>query len=125
MKWIKASERLPDTKGIYYVKCRYELTQVEYKLTMGFYPVLERKWGSTENEVIEWLDETPSGDGWVRVQDSLPDYDVLVLWLFEDGNMQVISLDKDGNPWLYRNESEGFEFAPATHWRPLPSPPTA
>jgi hypothetical protein len=53
----------------------------------------------------------------------MPDYDTPMLWLFEDGLMQVHDLDKDGNPWLYGGEAEGFKFAPATHYRPLPSPP--
>jgi hypothetical protein len=65
------------------------------------------------------------GDGWIELKEGcvMPDYDTPMLWLFEDGLMQVHDLDKDGNPWLYGGEAEGFKFAPATHYRPLPSPP--
>lgn len=64
-------------------------------------------------------------DGWIELKDGceMPDYDVYVLWLFEDGNMHVEALDKDGNPWLFGGEQEGFHLPKATHYRPLPSLP--
>jgi hypothetical protein len=64
-------------------------------------------------------------DKWIELKEGceMPDYDEPVLWLFEDGNMQVIELDKDGNPWLYESEKDGFKFAKATHYQYLPKPP--
>jgi hypothetical protein len=60
---------------------------------------------------------------WIDIRDRLPDYDELVLWIFDDGIMLVDSLDKDGNPHLLGYSVEGFEVTPATHWMPLPEPP--
>jgi hypothetical protein len=64
-------------------------------------------------------------DEWVKLEEgcNMPDYDVPVLWFFEDGQMQVMDLDKDGNDWLYLTEIEGFPVSKPTHWMPLPPPP--
>lgn len=67
------------------------------------------------------------GDEWIELKEGnpLPDYDELVLWLSEDGNMHVEALDKDGNPWIF----EGYKIFPdsplikTTHWHKLPKPP--
>ena len=77
----------------------------------------------------EYLDESISGgDGWIEFKEGqpLPDYDVPALWLYEDGKMNVDSLDKDGNPWLFGGAKDegGWPQDPSvTHWRPLPPPP--
>lgn len=58
---------------------------------------------------------------WVDVQKDLPDYDVPVLWINEDGNMYVESLDKDGNPWLEGDPD--WCTSKTTHWQYLPEKP--
>lgn len=74
-------------------------------------------------QAMEAYAEQQRGCGrWVKIEDSLPDYDILVLWLFEDGLMQVADLDKDGNDWIYEHEVEGFKFARATHWMKINPP---
>lgn len=50
---------------------------------------------------------------WIKITDSLPDYDEYVLWYTISGNYHVECLDKDGNEWL----------VDCTHWRKLPEPP--
>lgn len=62
---------------------------------------------------------------WIKVTDKLPDYDELVLWFTEDGHYWVEALDKDGNPWLFGTQVEGFNTPPVTHWQPLPEPPNS
>ncbi len=58
---------------------------------------------------------------WVKASERLPDYDIPVLWLKEDGSQFIEMLDKDGNDWLYE-----MELSPSkvTHWMPLPAEPT-
>lgn len=65
------------------------------------------------------------GSTWIRVEQGceMPDYDEYVLWLFEDGNMNVEALDKDGNPWIFGEEWMGTTLPKATHWRKLPELP--
>lgn len=75
---------------------------------------------------------------WIELKEGceIPDYDVPVLWYYEDGNMYVDTLDKDGNPHIFGYDEEklpermtDFEkefiitMPKATHWRPLPEPP--
>lgn len=66
------------------------------------------------------------GEEWVKCEEGnpLPDYDVPVLWLQENGNMVVEALDKDGNPWIFEGQTfEGSYMGnKATHWRYLPAP---
>ncbi len=63
---------------------------------------------------------------WIELKEGceMPDYDEYVLWLMEDGNMNVEALDKDGNPWIFGEEWMGTKLPKATHWRLLPSPPS-
>lgn len=62
------------------------------------------------------------GEDWVELKEGnpLPDFDEPVLWLRNDGEMLVESLDKDGYDWIYSYRGES---AAITHWRKLPSPP--
>lgn len=62
-------------------------------------------------------------NNWIAITDKLPDYDVPVLWYTEDGHFHIEDLDKDGNPWLFGEEFQGFTIPPVTHWQNLPEPP--
>lgn len=138
MKWIKASERLPDKSKLGVVIYRYDFDYLETNgktRRTGSVVTDDRhvpvKW-SFENKThsnVEWLDETPSAEQgeWVELKEGnpLPDYDEYVLWYDEAGNTHVDCLDKDGNPWMPNeaDEFEGWKMPKATHWRKLPKPP--
>jgi hypothetical protein len=65
-------------------------------------------------------------DGWISVDTGLPDYDVPVLWLREDGICFVREIDKDDPVW-WRGDKEADELfgvgSKCTHWRFLPAAP--
>jgi hypothetical protein len=63
-------------------------------------------------------------DKWISVKDGLPDYHVPVLWLDEEGNMDVIELIKGNkNEWVDKRERHGGTFPIMTHWMLIPKPP--
>lgn len=59
MKWIKASERLPDKTGLYFCKIKYchtpenEISKAAVQYDTPFWKLYE------ENYIVEWLDEQP------------------------------------------------------------------
>ncbi len=68
MKWIKASERLPEVEGEYFIiHVKGHKTSL-YASGHGH----QSRW---KHEVLEWLDESPElkgkEDGWVKVKDAI------------------------------------------------------
>lgn len=63
-------------------------------------------------------------DKWIDITKNCPDYDEPVLWLREDGNMFVESLDKDGNSFLDDEVLKLFDIPKVKYWQPLPPQPT-
>ena len=59
------------------------------------------------------------GDGWISVDERLPDYDVFVIWLTHDINQYIDHIDKDGSVYWSRL----FKQKRITHWHPLPDLP--
>ena len=73
---------------------------------------------------------------WISVNDKLPEYDIMVLWIREDGLIFIADIDHD-NDWyhfqeIYGNDCLGFDSSKMmedtievkiTHWMPLPKPP--
>lgn len=82
-------------------------------------------WESVAVHYASHLLQQREADKWIKVEEGcvLPDYDHPVLWLTEAGTMFVADLDKDGNPWLYAQEIEGFPLPKVTHYCELPTPP--
>lgn len=61
---------------------------------------------------------------WIELKEGnpMPDYDEYALWAFEDGTMSWDAIDKDGSPWLYGGEFQGFVYPKATHYRLIKTP---
>ncbi len=76
--------------------------------------VLNEMYGDLRLEVGQWIE--------LKEGSELPDIDEYVLWAFEDGTCSWMELDKDGNPWLYGGEFDGFVYPKATHYRRIMTP---
>jgi hypothetical protein len=88
--------------------------------------------GGSVYEFFEWLDESKQ-DGWVSVEERLPDFDVKVLVWGEakgmnpqmGGAYQFITTRRDiAGKFDRMLDSNKFYAAYVTHWRPLPAPPS-
>lgn len=129
MKWIKASERMPDERGRYFIKTQFHPNSVIGKGAAMFDPepiYSGTNWDS--EDIIEWLDESPAfADGWVRVEDGLPDKAKPVLlytgyWTGVGYYMFNYELEIDDEP-KWSEETGEYIGATVTHWMPLPQPP--
>ena len=60
------------------------------------------------------------GDGWVSVDDRLPEDGVLILYYFEITGISVGKYDSETNTFYGKL---GFLCGDVTHWQPLPKPP--
>lgn len=78
------------------------------------FEVLQEMYSDLRMEVGEWIE--------FKEGNPIPDYDQYVLWAFEDGTMCWDAIDKDGSPWLYGGEFQGFTYPKATHWRKILTP---
>lgn len=61
----------------------------------------------------------PQGDGWISVEDRLPEFTghyLLCITNTENSVAVVVS-------GVYFNDSKSFNFMNVTHWRPMPGPP--
>lgn len=76
----------------------------------------------------------PVKDGWIKVEDRLPDLDKPVLSLInfsESNEIEICLLDSRNKRWRIKNltkESKallwvGLINGSITHWQPLPEPP--
>lgn len=144
MKWIKATENdLPIHNNNVLVKC---VDPVDPFLTTAMMKDQRflRRMAAQSTYDYYWLDETPSGDGWVRVEDELPDYEVHVnIWYYPSHPVmegQILGLSKridvpknsimgkDSRMMERLNDNNQFAAqGKVTMWRPIPkpSPPTA
>lgn len=112
MKWIKASDRLPETGKDVCCKIKH-MDLYDTGHYTGSYMVLNH-FGAKINDVIEWLDESTQEDnGWISVEDRLPTKEdapngvILAVW--ENDYVQIIFLND------LREQN--------THWQPLPLAP--
>ncbi len=70
---------------------------------------LERIAGSIERQ-----------DRWIDVRDAMPDDEVFVLALLDDGDSEVLCYHHDTKEW---NFSILMTERPVTHWMPIPAAP--
>lgn len=142
MRWIKASERLPEFSD----KLIWRFSD-KSTVDMGYTPKGFKFMGrhflrnDDETKSIEWLDESASQlvDGWIDVNERLPD----AIFTDDEGNegceFVIGARCNDGNidGVVY---ADGVEYLPKenkwrlygdyllsrieiTHWQPLPEPP--
>ena len=126
MKFIKASERLPEDRGYYFV-----ITTRNRKEVYNWHSE-ENSANTWENEVIEWLDETPQEE-WISVEDRLPEVGVMVLVNFlghiyesklleaKKSYLSDYSIGNKFYKWDYF--TNGCRAYNVTHWMPLPPAP--
>ena len=122
MRWIKASERLPNKSGWLYVKANgiyMEIATYDERRGFQYAPPIKDKPLPWELKDIEWLDQSGEGDavdGWISLKDRLPKHGQKVdLWL---GSYR--------KEWTWEGQdSENIMIsgAKATHWMPAPTPP--
>lgn len=138
MKWIRASERLPDAGGDIIFRYIGTTNNVGcgYKEYLGFcYPNMDCR---KDYDKIEWLDQSED-DEWIDCTKQLPgiggDDDAYVLiygckWrnIKEDIAGHCMIASWNGKDWRDTNDIFNIEDNPdywgVTHWRPLPSSPT-
>lgn len=59
---------------------------------------------------------------WIKVEDRLPEFGVVVLIFFEDGDMYTAKTF--GGEWIDIDGADfSYGFAVPTHWMELPPPP--
>ncbi len=65
-------------------------------------------------------------NGWVSVEDRLPEYGKETLWYHPNGTYLIdFLIEGDDNEHIlggYNADSQ-MVFSPVTHWMPLPEPP--
>lgn len=160
MKWIPASERLhkDDHEYVYLKGCRVDkgilrFEQWEnqpkphitlyYHNGVGTTELISWQAGHEELRKIFWLDETEqaSPDGWVSVEDRLPelneplmgynDDDVLEVIienymatvLAYDENKGIIKAELTKRGWAEISSNSHSTIVKITHWQPLPPLP--
>ena len=135
MKWILASERLPEgTTGIRVVRYIDTGKTFIFNLERNFKVQIDFDGYHYKKEMIEWLDESPctEREGWVSVDDGLPeDGQIIDTWNGKSNRRSVYRklatpeqslFERYTNP--HQNERVYVtHFPDVTHWLPLPQPP--
>ncbi|MFC3873290.1 DUF551 domain-containing protein [Neisseria musculi] len=62
-------------------------------------------------------------DGWINVEENLPNPDDTVLLRDFRNNMQSGYLDGDAEAFVYTDSDSWIDDGVITHWQPLPTPP--
>ena len=73
---------------------------------------------SSLEELIERLEKIPQDNGWISVEDRLPEESWIYIVYHTEYWIRDISFSKPDNEWGYLMQSR------ITHWQPLPLPPT-
>ena len=113
MKWVKASEWLPDKKGYY--NCKLQSAPLVFWIDKKNYSIVNNVGSIVPVEIwyeITWLDETesPAPDGWVRVEDGLPkpEQNVIVSFLSGDKRRTAIAFYTPKHHTEYDGDNEDF-----------------
>lgn len=119
MKWIKAIEELPPIK---------QLVVIKDEDGTVYQDICYTGWDKNITD-YEWLDESGEGDavdGWISIEDKLPEFSVLV-WVYDPFaiiKQYTAALmpysDPDTKGVFYSGMCPAFNI---THWMPLPKPP--
>ena len=92
---------------------------------------LADKFVSVNGNVIELINNAPTvqREGWVSVEDRLPELGQWYLIFVKDKFSTMAFLDTNTETgetlWLAHNNNFQGEWENVTHWQPLPEPPTA
>ena len=134
MRFVKASERLPDENPDNgYVLTRRviegEMISGNLSTRIGFCQLM-RKYDLANRDLseYEWLDESTPAEDWVKVEDGLPDSRTEVNVYFKNSvGWHVTSAIFDKEIGFFSQDDpqvQGiFPAYSVTHWRNLPSPP--
>jgi len=125
MKWIKASERLPEGKKVAKLGDHYGSLTIEKDIATFSSGNYHKIYIYSDNELykIEWLSETP--EEWISVEDRLPE---LPPPYYEEGSKITPITSRcivyDGESVYEESyDEDGFSSHYVTHWMKLPSPP--
>ena len=74
-------------------------------------------------DVVEQEQESKPLNGWISVQDRLPEHGDVVLCFMKFGGQRLLLWDGVSSWWLGYGSGDDWQKADVTHWQYLPQPP--